>query len=1117
MKKRFLGVHALALLLFILSACDQKNPKKVPAESNQLNASTQNEKLFRKLSPKESGIGFINQLNETPELNIIKYHYFYNGGGIAAGDLNNDGLIDLYFTSNQQADKLYINQGDLNFIDHSDKLPQKSKNSWSTGVLMADFNSDGLLDIYLSMSGRLAKKQRKNRLFINYGDLQFKEEAERYGLADAAYSTQAAVFDYDQDGDLDLFLLNHEIDDISNYNSQVRSSEKDKHVGDKLYRNDAGKFTDVSVSAGIDQNPYGFGLGVAISDLNNDSWPDIYVSNDFTENDFMYINQKDGTFKNVITSATKHNSNYGMGVDAADINNDGLSDVMVVDMVAKDNYRQKTNMSGMNPEQFWKTIAFGFHYQYMYNTLHLNQGGEKFSDIAQLAGVSNTDWSWSPLLVDFNLDGHKDIVVSNGLRKDVRNNDFVKKHILFAEQMPKNKGLDSLEILNKQLFNMPSQRIANVAFQNDGNLNIKDVSKKWGLTDKAFSTGAIYADLDNDGDQDLIMNNVDDTAFVYENQSSNRTYLGIQLKGFDRNPHAIGTKLILHEANRVQSLEYFPCRGYQSSTSTNPVFAIQDSTEVKLEIIWPNGKSSVSEIEQFNQTLEISMTEQSLASRKKSAEDVLISDISKAHAVDHNHYENYYDDFQDQVLLPHQLSNLGPALAVGDVNGDGLDDFFIGSAVGHYPVLYLQNEAGKFKPSKRNPFEKEFSREEMSATFFDCDGDLDLDLYIGYGSYEFSNASPLLQDVLFLNDGNGNFSKSNWLPKMLNSTSVVLPFDYDKDGDLDLFVGSRLQQKRYPLPPSSYLLENEGGKYANVTAEKAKDLERLGMVTSAIKMDENQDGRTDLVIAGEWMKIKILHNFASGFSLKADSLSKLSRSGGWWYALAADDLDQDGDLDLIGGNLGLNYKYKASKDKPFKVFGGDFDNNQIVDIVLSYAQKGTYYPLRGRECSSQQLPSIKEKFPSYNSFATASVYEVIGHDQVEYAYQRNVHTFANGIFLNQRDHYQQIPFANQAQISSINAILVEDVNGDGFSDLILAGNLYGAEVETPRNDASYGHILINKQDGTFDVLPSTRAGFFGEGEIKSIQKIRIKGKKHTFLVAQNNGYLKLFQLNVPHL
>lgn len=1113
-----MNLHSLRMLFAIccmitITACDQSNKHKSPESSGKesTNASKK-EALFRKVAASESGIDFINRLNETPTLNIINYHYFYNGGGVAAGDLNNDGLIDLYFTSNQEADKLYINQGNLKFEDQSDKLPPKAKNAWSTGVLMADLNGDGLLDIYLSMSGRLPVAQRKNRLLINYGDLNFKEEAEAYGLADAAYSTQAAVLDYDQDGDLDLFLLNHEIDDISNYNKEVRAKQTDQNVGDKLYRNDGAKFTDVSKEAGIDQNPYGFGLGVAISDFNNDSWPDIYVSNDFTENDYLYINQKNGKFKNQITSATKHNSNYGMGVDAADINNDALSDVMVVDMVAKDNYRQKTNMSGMNPEQFWKTIAFGFHFQYMFNTLHLNQGGEKFSDIAQMAGVSNTDWSWSPLIVDFDLDGNKDIFVSNGLRKDVRNNDFVKKHVLYADQMPKNQGLDSLEILRNQLFNMPSERIANVAFQNEGDLNIQEVSKQWGLTEKAFSTGAIYADLDNDGDQDLIMNNVDDTAFVYENIASKAPYLRLKLKGSDKNPYAVGTKLILHEADRTQALEYFPTRGFQSSTSTDPVFAVQGEDEVKLEVIWPNGSSSITKIDQFDEPIQLSMNELALEEWKIKPVVPIIRNVSKAHGIDYNHYENAYDDFQDQVLLPHQLSNLGPALAVGDVNNDGLDDFFIGSAVGYYPALYVQNQEGKFEIQKSNPFEREFSREEMSAMFFDCDGDQDLDLYIGYGSYEFDANSPLLQDALYINDGQGNFSKSNRLPKMLNSTSVVLPFDFDNDGDLDLFVGSRMQQKRYPLPPPSYLLENRGEAFIDVTEEKAAALKNLGMITSALAMDENGDGRKDLIITGEWMKIKIMHNLPEGFSLKADSLSNLTKSSGWWYSLASDDVDQDGDLDLIGGNLGLNYKYKASKEQPFKVFSNDFDNNQTVDIVLSYPQQGTYYPLRGRECSSQQLPSLKEKFPSYNDFASASVYEVIGRDEAKYAYQRNAHSFASTIYLREKGQYKSIPFQNNVQISSINSILPMDVNQDGYNDLIVGGNLYGSEVETPRNDASYGHILINNQDGTYQALPAEKTAFFGEGEIRAIRAIRIKGKENTFLVAQNNGYLKLFQL-----
>ncbi len=1110
MKKKPLIVPLIVAFVFSLMACNSSSDKSAD-ETKKQEEKEEEKAIFKRLPTTKTGIKFINSLKETPELNIINYHYFYNGGGVAAGDLNNDGLIDLYFTSNQQEDKLYLNKGNFQFEDITDKLPKKEVGIWSTGVLIADLNSDGLLDIYLSQSGRLTEDKRRNRLLINQGDLSFKEEAKKYGLDDAAYSTQAAVLDFDQDGDLDLFLLNHEIEDIFNFNKEDRETGYNKNVGDKLYRNDGDKFNDISEQAGIKQNPYGFGLGVAVSDLNNDSWPDIYVSNDFSENDYMYINQKNGTFKETIKISTKHNANYGMGVDASDINNDGLSDIIVVDMVAKDNYRQKTNMSGMNPEQFWKTIAFGFHYQYMYNTLNLNQGGEKFSDVAKLIGVSSTDWSWSPLIVDFDLDGNKDIFISNGLRKDVRNNDFVKKHILYAEQKPENKGLSSTELIKKQLKKMPSTRIPNYIFKNNGDLNFEEQTQNWGLKDVAFSTGAIYADLDNDGDQDLIINNVDDTSFVYENIAEDKKYVSIQLKGTEKNRFAIGAKLILQSNQDQQMLELNPTRGFQSSILGPLNFAVNEKDEnVELEIIWPDGSHSQQKIKDFNTLITIKQEEDNKKEWSTAKVEPVIKNISEEHGIDYNHFENYYDDFKDQVLLPHQLSNLGPGLAVGDVNGDGLEDFFVGSAVGYYPALYLQDENGKFKQKFDQPFEQENHKEEMQAQLFDFDGDNDLDLYIGYGSYEFAYNSPLLQDAIYLNDGKGKFKKADLLPPMLTSTSVVIPFDFDNDNDLDLFIGSRMQQKRYPLPPNSYLLENRDGKYVDVTSEKAPDLKGIGMITAAVSTDHNQDGNMDLIISGEWMKLSILENNSKKFSLIDHSEIGLDKSGGWWYALALDDIDKDGDQDLITGNLGKNYKYQASEEQPFKVFSNDFDNNQKVDIILSYSQKGTYYPLRGRQCSAEQLPELEAKFPDYNEFAQASVYDVIGHDEAENSYERNAHTFANGVYLNKDGKYQSIPFGNMNQISSINSILVYDLNQDGYNDLIMAGNLYSSEVETPRNDASYGHILINQKDGSYKTLTAEQAAFFGEGEVKALKAIEVKGVGDAFLVARNNGLLQLF-------
>lgn len=1108
-------VSLIALVFFLITACDSDSQK---GEENNSSKNKKEEKvpLFKQLPVSQTKVDFANNLTETVDLNIINYHYFYNGGGVAAGDINNDGLVDLFFTANQLPDRLYLNKGNVEFEDISDGFGKQSDGSWSTGVTMVDINADGLLDIYVCKSGKLAPDERRNRLYINQGDLTFKESAAAYGLDDPAYSTQAAFFDYDKDGDLDMYLLNHEIKDISNYNREIRKS-RDPYVGDKLYRNDGEKFVEVGEAAGIIANPYGFGLGVGIADLNQDNWPDIYVSNDFLENDFLYYNNQDGTFSEAIQQSTKHISNYGMGLDLADVNNDSKNDILVVDMVASDNFRQKTNMSGMNPERFWQSIQFGFHFQYMYNTLQLNRGGEKFSEVGQMAGVSNTDWSWTALMTDLDLDGKKDIFITNGLRKDVRNNDFVKKYILYAEQMPENAGLSEDEILRKQLRNMPSQKVRNCVFQNKGELDFENKNIDWGLHIPSFSTGAVYADLDNDGDLDLIINNVDDPAFIYENtneQGKKNNYLKVNLEGTDKNPFGVGAQLTLKTATETQSIEIYQTRGYQSAVPPEAVFGLGKNSEVKsIEVLWPDGKLSVLENPEINQNHSISYQTAKAVENEEEKGQVVFKNITEELNIDHGYQENYYDDFKDQVLLPHKLSTLGPTMAVGDVNGDGLEDFLIGGAHALPAKLFLQTVEGDFaQPSE--PFPSSHSTyEDLGAVFFDADGDSDLDLYMASGGYEFDYGSTNYQDRLYLNDGNGNFThKPNALPRLHSSTSVVVPMDFDGDGDLDLFVGGRLSPKRYPLSPASYFLENQAGTFVDVTKDRLDVSQHIGMVTSAEWADLDSDGKNELIVTGEWMPIKVFKQNAKGIFEPLDLANLgLDYSNGWWYSLKVIDYDKDGDMDIIGGNLGLNYKYEASKEEPFKVFAEDFDYDQTVDIVLSYAQDGEYYPVRGRECSSQQLPFIKEKFPNYKSFATASVYDVLGDDKISSAKELNAYTFATTIFENDKGVFKSKVLNHQTQLSSVNAIVPEDLNGDGRIDFIMGGNLYGSEVETPRNDASYGNILLQSENGDFSVIPAKKTSFFGEGDLKTIQSITIGNKYEAYIIGQNSGYIKVFR------
>ena len=1079
--------------------------------------SLSNKVLFELVPESKSHIDFANIVTESDELNIVTYHYFYNGGGVACGDINNDGLIDLYFTANQLPDKLYLNKGGLVFEDISNNLPQFEGPSWTTGVTMADVNADGLLDIYVCRSGIVEEENRRNILLINKGNLVFEDQAEEYGLDDPAYSTQASFFDYDKDGDLDMFLLNHEIKDIVNYNRQLRESGIDPLVGDKLYRNDNNKFIDVSKEAGIKQNPYGFGLGIAIGDLNGDHWPDIYVTNDFIENDYLYFNNKDGTFTESIHKSTQHISNYGMGVDIADINNDGMADILVVDMVAKDNYRQKTNMSGMNPALFWQTIAFGIHYQYRGNTLQLIQGGSKFSEIGQMTGVSNTDWSWSALMADLDNDGNKDIIITNGLRKEIRNNDFVKNFMIEPEKQPQNQGMSKIDILHKQLSQMPSKSISNYVFQNQENLRFEDKTAEWGLGKPSFSTGAAYADLDNDGDLDLILNNVDEKAHLYENKSNSinqNNYLSIKLIGSDKNPLGIGSKITVTTDQKEQQIEVYQSRGFQSAVPVNAHFGLGKSTEIaSVDVIWPDGKKSRILSPKVNQQLEINYVTAVSNKEVNVPKPIHFQDITSKLGIDYTHRENEYDDFLDQVLLPHKLSNLGPALAVGDVDNDGLQDFYIGGASGFSGYIYKQLANGTFTKIDNSFDPAHRIYEDIDAVFFDADGDKDLDLYVVSGGYEFDSTSNILHDRLYINDGKGNFSyKSDALPALKVSGSCVKPADVDQDGDIDLFIGGRLTPKHYPLPPKSSILINENGVFKDATSSLAPELQRIGMVTDAEWIDIDGDNQLDLIVVGEWMPISVFKGNNGRFTLSDSKSNGLEKSNGWWYALEKVDFDMDGDMDLVAGNLGLNYKYKASEKEPFKVFSDDFDGNLQTDIVLSYAEDGTYYPVRGRECSSQQLPFIKEKFPDYQSFGKASLNEVLGSNLLPSSLELNAYTFATTLFENKGNmNFDPIPLSHQVQLSSINDIVANDLNQDGIPDLIMAGNLLFSEVETPRNDAGYGVILLGSNEKDFEVIPPSQLNYFGEGEVKKIKAIEIGNKYTAYLVAKNNGSLKAFR------
>ena len=1105
-------------------------------KDKELTANNDSSPLFTIVSPEISNISFKNILKESTTMNGLFYEYFYNGGGVAVGDLNGDDLPDIYFVSNLKSNKMYLNQGGLKFQDITTIAHTQGKYGFPTGVTMVDINADGKLDIYICKSGKFNDpNKRRNELYINKGNNSqgipvFEEMAKNYGLNLPHFSTQASFFDYDKDGDLDMFLLNHGIVLYPVVAIEIYLHTESKLRGDRLYRNDNGKFKDVTKEANIINNLLGFGLGLAIGDLNNDGWPDIIVGHDYSEKDHMYLNQKDGTFIEVINETTNHISNFSMGNDLADINNDGLLDFISLDMISEHNYDIKTSMSGMNPKRFYKHVDLGLHHQYMYNALQINNGIHdklpRFSDIAQISGVSSTDWSWGPLFLDMDNDGLKDLFISNGIKGDFRNNDFVnyrKKQQKRVLQLKKEgKKFDQKAYIEDIMAHMPERKKENYFYENNGDFTFSAIElaqKDMVLTN---SNGAAYADFDNDGDLDIVVNNSDDFSFIYKNNSIEQkrgNYLKVKLKGSKGNTFGIGTRLIATQKDQKQILEQYLSRGFQSSVSEILHFGLGNEEELKtLRVIWTDGKEQTLTNVKANQIITLEYKNSHEVNHKIQIENKLFNDITIKSKINHKHKENEFDDFEREVLLPHKMSNFGPALAVGDVNGDGLDDFYIGGAKGISGEIYLQSNNGTFNRSTNKTWEKDALNEDIGAEFFDADGDGDLDLYVVSGGNEFESNSSDLQDRLYINNGQSSFVKSSHaLPEMFTSGSVVKPCDYDGDGDLDLFVGGRQIPGKYPFPAKSYLLENssENGevKFVDVTKEIIPELQELGMITDATWVDLTGDEKFDLVIVGEWTPVFIFKNSDGGFK-NITSTSNLADKTGWWFSVAHADMDNDGDMDLLVGNLGNNYKYKASEEAPFEVYSTDFDDNGKIDIVLSYYDLGKSYPLRGRSCSSEQIPSLKEKFPTYNDFGQATLIDVYGVD-LESSLHYTATTFSTSYIENLGDGKFKIsPLPNLAQISSVNGILLEDYNGDGIKDVLIAGNLYASEIETPRNDAGYGLLLTGNGKGEFTPIPTDQSALYLKGDVKNIKNIRLNGKtKASILVAKNNDYVQLIEVN----
>ncbi|GAB2786296.1 VCBS repeat-containing protein [Rhabdobacter roseus] len=1094
--------------------------------------STPSDTLFEEVPSSESGIRFANEITNDEQFNIFSYRNFYNGGGVAMGDVNNDGLPDLYLIANMGPNKLYLNQGDFRFEDVTDRAGVAGKGSWSTGATFADLNGDGLLDLYVCNAGAGDEQVRANELFINQGDGTFVEAAAAYGLDDRGYSTHAAFFDYDKDGDLDMYLLNNSFTPVGRLGYANLRHQRDQQGGDKLFRNDGvpagagaarrGGFTDVSEAAGIYGSLIGFGLGITIGDVNDDNWPDIYISNDFYEHDYLYLNQRDGTFKESVRSAMQHNSLSSMGADIADLNNDGKLDIYVTDMLPGNDRRLKltSTFEGHDVEKL--KVARDFHYQNMQNSLQLNQTGADgtvwFSEVARLTGTHATDWSWGALIFDMDADGQKDIFVANGIYKDLTNQDFVQFLADPANiaEISRTKKFDYQVFLDK----IPSEPIPNYAFQNQGNLGFVNRAADWGLGKPSFSNGAAYGDLDNDGDLDLVVNNVNGEVAIYRNRANQRTdfhYVKFELEGGQHNRHAIGAKVYVHQRHQTQLLQQMPNRGFQSSVDHRLVFGLGTQPALdSVTVIWPNDTRQVLRGLAPDSLYRLRQSEATLPWKPEPGErEVLFKEITATSGIDFVHKELDFVDYNRDPLIKHLYSRLGPALAVGDVNGDGLDDVYLGGAAQQGGRLYLQTKQGTFVDKTPALFLADTNFEATDAVFFDADGDGDLDLLVVSGSNEFTDQSEELLDRLYLNDGRGNFTASTSLPNLKTNASCVAVADFDGDGDQDVFIGSRLKAGQYGYNPPSYLYINDGtGTFKNYTKRYLTDGDLLGMVTDATWADLDGDKYPELIVVGDWMPVRIFKNRKGqltadpAFQIR-DAAGQPYRTEGWWNTVAVADLDNDGDLDIVAGNLGLNARLKASQRQPAEMYVKDFDQSGLVKQIINCPDEtGTLYPMVLKTDLQRAMPSLKKKFVKFEDYAGKTVQDVFTPMQLQGAVVKKVYTAESAVLRNDgQGTFTFVPLPLQAQFAPIYGIIPTDYDQDGATDLLLAGNYFDVLPEIGRYDALRGLVLRNGRQGTFEVLSPARSGFWAQGQVRAMQQLA----QGQIIVNRNNTGVQVFR------